>query len=861
VIGESVVESRFEALHGTMSGPFVGRDKELALLLDRWELARLGEGQVVLLAGEPGIGKSRIVLALRERLRLEDRISLRYHASPYHANSAWWPIVQQLERAAGFARDDTNAAKLAKLEALLAQAVGDVADVIPFFADLLSLPTEGGYALPPLVPQEKKARTCRALLAQLEGLAAQKPVLIVLEDAHWLDPTTIELFELIVQRLERLPVLLVVTFRPEFKPPWTGHPHVTALTLNRLGRVAAEAIMERLSGSRRLPEGLPAEILARADGVPLFVEELTKTILESGILGETADAYPLDRSLLRQAIPATLQDSLMARLDRLAPVKEVAQIGAVIGREFSRELLVAVTGMQEDQLGDAMDRLADAGLIFARGMPPEITYIFKHSLVQEAARESLLKSRRHQLNGKVAEVLESRFPSLAEAEPERLAHHLTEAGLADRAATWWLKAAEQAWRRVARREAVAHLQRGIEILTTLPGTRERQYLEARLQNMLALIHLTAWGPSVGAETALARARLLCTEDETAEEKFAAVFNQWLLNHQRLNVPTALRLVDELIDSLRPDTPETLVLQAHHAAWSAHWMYGQPEIGYRHAEVGLELYKREAHHALAPHFSGHDAGVCCRYTLGIVNQLLGYPDRASDRLADSLALAASLRHPQSQIIALSFAVSSMYIARSDPANVRELAAVGAELSREQGVRTYAAMFDLMVAWADMNLGDNEDPRPRISDALAAMEAAGFLLRRSFFLGVQAELYLATGVHADGLAAVEAALTFVSRHGEHFYEPELQRLKGELLLCSSQNRREEAEAAFLCATETARTANARWLGLRGATSLARFWAEAGERRRAHDLLAPAYGWFTEGFETPDLKNAKALLEQLN
>ena len=374
MIGEGPAEGRFEALHGAGAAPLVGRDQELALLLDRWRLARAGEGQVVLLSGEPGIGKSRIVLALRERLRSEERVSLRYHGSPYHANSALHPVIEQLARAAGFARGDDDATKLAKLEALLARAVADVAEVAPFFAELLSLPTEGRFALPPLTPQEKKARTFRALLAQLEGLAARSPVLMVLEDAHWLDPTTLELFDLAVQRIERLPVLLVVTYRPEFRPPWAGHAHATALALNRLGRAAAEAIVDRLAAGRRPPEPLLHEIVAKADGVPLFVEELTKAVLELGLLRETADGYAPDGPLPPLAIPATLQDSLMARLDRLAPVKEVAQVGAVIGREFSREVLAAVADLPDDRLADAMAQLVDAGLVFARGVPPEVTY-------------------------------------------------------------------------------------------------------------------------------------------------------------------------------------------------------------------------------------------------------------------------------------------------------------------------------------------------------------------------------------------------------------------------------------------------------------------------------------------------------
>jgi class 3 adenylate cyclase/predicted ATPase len=859
VSGEGPAEGRFEALHGAGAAPLVGRDQELALLLERWRLAKAGEGQVVLLSGEPGIGKSRIVLALRERLRSEERVSLRYHGSPYHANSALHPVVEQLARAAGFARDDDDATRLAKLEALLALAVADVAEVVPFFAELLSLPTDGRFSLPPLTPQEKNARTFRALLAQLEGLATRSPVLMVLEDAHWVDPTTLELFDLAVQRLERLPVLLVVTYRPQFRPPWARHAHATALALNRLGRTAAEAIVDRLAAGRRPPAPLLQEIVAKADGVPLFVEELTKAVLESGLLRETADGYALDGPLLPLAIPATLQDSLIARLDRLASVKEVAQVGAVIGREFSREVLAAVADLGDDRLSDAMAQLVDAGLVFARGVPPDVTYTFKHALVQDAAYQSLLKSRRHQLHARAAEILETCLPGIAETEPERVAHHFTEAGLADRAAGWWLRAGQRAWRRAAFREAAAHLRRGIEVIASLPSTPERARLEAKLENMLAVAHLVARGPSEEAEMALTRARALATEAGDAEEEFAAAFGQWYLNQQRMNLPAVLRLAQELLAGLGPDTPEALVLQAHHAAWMGHLMCGRHEEACRHAEVGFGLYRREAHHAMAERFAGHDAGACCRYTLGFSSQLLGHAERARDRMADALALAASLAHPQTQIVTLTIA-ATMYALRRDAPMVRKLALLAVEECGQQGVPTFGAGAELMLAWADAMLDPEPGARDRITRALAVLEERRFLVRRPFYLGVQAEVCLQANAFADGLASTEAALACIEAGGERWYEPELHRLRGELLLRASRDGSDEAGVAFQRAIDVACVANTRWFELRAATSLARLRAERGERDQAHDLLAPVLGRFTEGFDTVHLQEAKALLDGL-
>ena len=426
VVGEGRAESRFEALHGWQPPPLVGRDQELALLLDRWRRACAGEGQVVLLSGEAGIGKSRILLALRERLRGDEHTSLRYHGSPYHSLSALFPFIDQLERAAGFAREDPASARLAKLEALLGLAVADLKPACPIIADLLAIPTAGRYPPLDLAPAEKRARTFQVLLAQLEGLAARQPVLVSVEDVHWFDPTSLELVELVVELIERLRVLLVVTFRPEFAPRWTGRPHVTLLTLSRLGRSDGTALIKELTGGRPLPGEVFGQILAKTDGVPLFIEELTKAVLESGLLSDAGDHYELSRPLVPLAIPATLQDSLLARLDHLAPVKEVAQVAAVIGREFSSELLAAVVGMTETRLKAALDELVQAELVFRRGAPQGETFAFKHALVRDAAYQSLLKTRRQHLHRRIATALEEGFPKLAETAPELLAAHLTE---------------------------------------------------------------------------------------------------------------------------------------------------------------------------------------------------------------------------------------------------------------------------------------------------------------------------------------------------------------------------------------------------------------------------------------------------
>jgi class 3 adenylate cyclase len=513
VLGPGRTAGRFEAREAVAGlAPLVGRKGELALLLHRWGLARGGEGQAVLLSGEPGIGKSRLVHALRDQLAAEAHTVLRYQGSPYHANTALHPVIEQLERAAGFGREDAAAARLAKLEALLNEGTVDVAQAVPLVADLLSIPTKGHYPPLELTPQRQKELTFAALLDHLVGLAALRPVLVALEDAHWLDPTTLELFGLVVDRIRDLPALVVITFRPEFVPPWTGRAHVAALALSRLGRRQSAAMVGRVAGGRALPATVVDEIVAKTDGVPLFVEELTRAVLESGLVRGDTDREAVVGSPLVLAISDTLQDSLMARLDRLAPVKEVAQIAACIGREFPYELLAAVAPLRQDQLDPALAKLACAELIFRRGTPPEATYTFKHALVQDAAYQSLLKSRRQQLHARISRVFEERFPETAETQPEVAARHCNEAGLIPRAVRYWHKAGRQAVARSALREAVAHLSAGLDALKAMPGSAERDRQELELQVTLGVALLAVRGqaaPDTG--QAYARARRLAEQ--------------------------------------------------------------------------------------------------------------------------------------------------------------------------------------------------------------------------------------------------------------------------------------------------------------------------------------------------------------
>jgi class 3 adenylate cyclase len=497
----SAVESRFEALRAATT-PLVGRDEDVALLMRRWEQAKAGDGQIVLISGEPGIGKSRIAETIVEGLATEPHIRLRYFCSPRHEDSALHPIITQLERAAGFQREDTAEGRLDKLEALLSKGSNDLREVAPLIADLLSIPTGDRYAALELTPQKRKEKILRALLTQVEGLSRPEPVLMVYEDVHWSDPTTRESLDLLIDRVSGLRVLVIITFRPQFSPPWVGRPHVTLLSLSRLPPRQRAEMITRVTGGKALPKEIADQIIDRTDGVPLFIEELTKSVVESGLVTEAGDHFAVAGLAAPLAIPTTLHASLLARLDRLAPTREVAQIGAALGRSFSHELISAVAQMPQHKLDDALEQLVDAELIFRRGIPPDSEYTFKHALVQDAAYSTLLRSRRQQIHARIVTTLESQFPEVASAQPTLMAHHCGEAGLKEKAVRFWLKAGQQALARSATTEAVAQLRKGLEALTVVPDGTPRQQHELELLSALgsALTAAKGWSAADVSET-------------------------------------------------------------------------------------------------------------------------------------------------------------------------------------------------------------------------------------------------------------------------------------------------------------------------------------------------------------------------
>ncbi|MFP6748644.1 MAG: AAA family ATPase [Alphaproteobacteria bacterium] len=846
VIGESSADSRFEAAHGDTVTQFVGRDHELGLLEERWSRARNGEGQIVLLSGEAGIGKSRMVRALREGIGQGGHFHLRYQCSPHHVNSALYPIIRRMRRAAGFAAEDTNDLKLDKMEAILRFSETDVEAKAPLFAALLSLPGERRYGALELQPQQFRSQVNEALIKQVLALARRRPVLFIFEDAHWIDPTTEVLISDLLARLSGSSILVVITHRPEYSPPWMEHPRLTALALSRLGRDQGLALISA-AGGMALPEAVREAIADRAEGVPLFAEELTRAVIDEG--GASVD---------RAGIPETLRALLMARLDRLGEAKELAQVGAAIGREFPHELVAAVAQWNEGKLTAALDGIVASGLVIRRGSGGEAVYTFKHALVQDEAYSSLLRARRRQLHHRIAEILEERFPDRAKFEPELLAHHYTEGGDGERAVTYWSLAGQHAIERSANLEAAAHLGRGIELLDALPPSQVRWRREIELQSSLGVAFISTKGftaPEVA--RTYERCKELCQLVGDKAGLFTANWGLWLGKQNSIQFADADALSGELLDLAEGQNDPGSSLQAHHAAWTTCFSSGDLLQTLQHAEAGNGLYDIEAHRSQAFHFGGHDAGVCGLNFAAWSAWLLGYPERAQVEIQKALALAETFDHPFSSGTAHTYA-ATIFRYSGEILLVRSWARSAIEIARIHGFMgtLWTAMSAGHEAWV---FGQEGDEDAALDGARAVLERKGPLLFRPSHLANLGEICLLFGHLDEGLSRLDEGLELVQQTGERWWESELFRLKGATLSAQGGDVR-QIEAIYRQALEIAGAQSARSLELRAATSFARFLSERDRAGEAVDLLAPVHGWFTEGFDTPDLKDAKALLDSL-
>jgi class 3 adenylate cyclase/tetratricopeptide (TPR) repeat protein len=704
VVKEGEAQSRFEvAVHKGLT-PLVGRAEELALLQRRWEQAKQGAGQVVLLSGEPGIGKSRLVQEFKEQLGHEGVTRIEFRCSPYHQNSVLYPIIDHLQHLLQFAREDSPVAKLDKLQHTLSHYRFPQADTLPLLATLLSLPHPEGYPPITVSPHKQKEKTQAALVAWLVEEAEKAAVYCTWEDMHWADPSTLEVLTLLLDQVPTTRLLALLTFRPEFTSPWGNRSHLSQMTLSRLGqqqvremvsRVAAQAARastgsartgnispsdsdsvrpELVEGHGALPDDLINAVVARTDGVPLFVEELTKTVLES-----VGSKGSLGRSAILLGIPATLQDALMARLDRLAPVKEIAQLGAILGREFSYELLHTVSPLDEGSLQQGLRQLVEVELLYQRGLPPHATYLFKHALIQDTAYQSLLKSKRQQYHQQIAQVLEEQFPDTKETQPELVAHHYTEAGLAEQAIPYWQKAGQRASQRSAHGEAISHLTTGLELLKTLPDTPERAQQELRLHISLGgpMTAIKGWAaPETGA--VYARAREICRQVGETPQIFPVLWGLCAFYSVRAEYQTALELAKQLLSLAESVQDSALLLEAHYAVGQALNLMGEFSSSREHLEQVIELYEARQHRSLA-FVHGMDPGVMGRSVAASVLWFLGYPEQALRYSRDALTLARELAHPFSSAFAL-FTAASLHHFRREGQIVQERAEAHKSLHR-------------------------------------------------------------------------------------------------------------------------------------------------------------------------------------
>jgi class 3 adenylate cyclase/predicted ATPase len=858
VLGDSGVGSRLEVAAATGLTPLVGRASEVTLLLEHWARSTEGLGQVVLLSGEAGIGKSRLVEALSARVEHTHCPRITFRCSPYHTNSALYPVLEHIQHLLHFRPDDTPQERLARLEQALPPSCLALEETVPLLAAWLSLPPPEAYPPLYLTPQQQRQKTQAALVAWLLAEAERLPVLVVGEDLHWADPSTLEWLDLFLEQIPTARVLTLLTCRPEFHPPWPPRSYLTQLTLSRLSRPQVEEMVRLVAGGKPLPVEVVQHIVGQTDGVPLYAEEMTKLVLEAGLVEERADRYALSGPLPAGLIPTTLRDALMARLDRLTTAKAVAQLGATLGRTFPYALLRVVSTLDEATLQRELGRLVEAELLYQRGHPSQATYLFKHALIQEAAYQSLLNSTRQQYHARTAQVLVEQFAETVEAQPELLAHHYTEAGLMAQAVPYWQQAGQRALERSATLEAVAHLTHGLEVLDTLPDTPERAQQELGLLIALGPALMNTKGqaaPEVG--HAYARAHELCQQVGELPQRFQVLWGLRYMHQVRGQSQRAYEVGQELLSVAQQLHDPVLFVEAHRAQGNVAFWRGEFGVAQVHVQHALAQYDPQQMRDHVVRY-GQNPGVFCRLFGAVTLWLLGYPDQARQWSEAALTHAQELGHAFILQQALCFA-ALLHLLRREAAMAQERAEAQRMLCAEEGFAMYQAWGTIEWGAALVAQGAWAEGLAQMRQGLATYQAIG-KLPWLLFLGLLAEACGRAEQIEEGLRALHEALEALRTTEERMYEAELHRLRGELLLQQSAAPQGEAETSMQQALTIARRQQAKSLELRAAMSLSRLWQQQGKRQEAHDLLAPVYHWFTEGFDTGDLQEAKALLDAL-
>jgi predicted ATPase len=813
----------------------------------------------VLISGEAGIGKSRLTAALLERLASEPHTRLRYFCSPQHTDSALYPIIGHMERAAGLAHHDAQQAKLDKLDALLAQTSTSIEDAA-LFAEMLSLGNDDRYPTLGLTPQQRRRRTLDALLNQVEALTRQGPVLMILEDAHWADPTSLEVFGRLMHRIAPLQALVIVTFRTEFEPPWMGQPHVTAMTLNRLPRREVNDMIDRVAGNKPLPASTRQNIIERTDGIPLFVEEMTKAVLEAGSEGEARLTVPgpgSPRELARIADGAS-------RPPR--PAKELVQIGAAIGREFPHSLLASVVRKPEAELASALNRVVEAGLLFRQGMPPHATYLFKHALVQDAAYGTLLRERRRALHARIAEAFETEFADTAENQPELLAHHCTEAGLIEKAAGLWGKAGQRSLARSALLEAVAQLTRALTQIAALPRTSRLRQEQINLQVGLtnALMHFKGYA-APETQASLDQARLLIEQAEAQGEPpedplllFSVLFGYWVANYIAFNGDALRELAVQFLTLAKKQGEVVPLMIGHRLMGSSLAFTGALAEGRLHYDKAIALYDPAKHRPLAMRF-GQDIAVIILSNRSLALWLLGYPEAALADTDYALKHAREIGHPVTLMSAFIHASMTLVFCgdySAANANTDEVVALAEQKGASHWKSSAMTMRGSLCAVTNNALSAVQF----LTSGIATSRSMGQTWGLSINLSNLARAYAELEQFESAWRCIDEALRAARVTKESCWEADIYRTAGEIALMATESDAAKADVYFERALAVAREQQAKSLELRAAMSMARLWRDQGKRQQAHDLLAPVYGWFTEGFDTLDLKEAKVLLDEL-
>jgi len=861
VLGQSGARSRFEVVTRAGLIPLVDREEEMALLGRCWERTKGGQGQVVMLSGEPGIGKSRLVQEIKEQVVREGCIQAEFRASPYHENTAYYPIIVHLQRLLDLQTSDSPQQKLDKLERKLNEYGFALPEALPPFSALLSLPEPAGYPSPTQSPQRLRQKMLELLMVWLLKEAERRPVLTVWEDLHWCDPSTLEAYHLLGDQVPKARIFVLATARPEYVSQWGTRPRYTQLTLGRLQYRHSELMASEVAGRSSLPADIMQQIVVKTDGVPLFVEELVKMVMESGMLEEQRGQYELSSPLPPLAIPSTLRDSLTARLDRLSAVKEVVQLAATLGREFSYELIRAVWPLDEVALQKGLAAMVEAELLYQSGVVSQAKYYFKHSLIQEAAYQSVLRSRRQQLHLQIARTLEEQFPVLAETEPELLARHCMAANLKEKAIVYWQRAGTMAVRRSANKEAISHLTTGLELLKALPDSPERAQQELTMLVTLGAPLAAAKGYSAPeVERTFTRARDLCQQLGEIPQLFPVMYRLSGYYLLRGEFEKALEIGEQMLGLARTAQDPDFALEAHCSMAFTLYYLGELVTAREHLRTAVTLYDPKKHQSHA-FIYGQDPGVASLSYEARVLGYLGYLEQAEAKAEQALTLAKNLAHPHSLAYAWHNA-AEVHRQRADVQMSLKCAERTLELSHEHGFPLWSALAQIYRGWALARLGRHEEALATIPRGIADYRAAGHEMAIPRFLVLLAEAHGRAGQAGEGLGVLAEALVIVQRDGDRNAEAaELYRIRGELLLAVSAEHQDEAEASLRRALDIARRQQAKSPELRATMSLARLLEKRGDRKEARAMLAAIYGWFTEGFDTATLKAAKTLLEELS